>query len=120
MKKTLWVATFTLLFLLPFFVSFAIADNVTITIKGGFGCIVTIQNNGNYTINGSISIVSHLIFREGYGNTTGHGPIEPGESISARYFPFGIDSIYAMGQAGNLTVTRNGISFFRFVFLFKE
>jgi hypothetical protein len=98
----------------------ATADDVTITIKGGFGCTVTIQNNGNYTINASISIVSDKIFREGGANTTGNGPIPPGSSVSLRALPPGIESIYAMGQAGNLTVTRNGISFFRFVFLFKE
>jgi len=120
MKKTLLATIFTSLLIFSLFVSSVVADDVTITIKGGFGCTVTIQNNGNYTINASISIVSHFIFREGYTNTTGNGQIRPNESVSIRSLPPGIESIYAMGQVGNLTVTRNGISFFRFVFLFKE
>jgi hypothetical protein len=97
-----------------------VAEDVIITIKGGFGCSVTIQNNGNYTINASISIVSNFIFREGGANTTGNVSIIPGMSFSLRSFPPGIESIYAIGQVGNLTVTKKGISFFRFVFLFKE
>lgn len=113
-------ATFMLLLLLPFFVSSVIADDVTITIKGGLGCTVTIQNNGNETINASISIVSNRIFGEGGANTTGQGPVYPHTSYGARLTAPGLQSIYAMGQVGNLTVTRNGISFFRLVFLFKE
>jgi len=113
------ILIFTSLLIFSLFVSSVAADDVTITIKGGFGCTVTIQNNGNYTINASISIVSDKIFREGGANTTGNSPIPPGSSVSFRALRPGIESIYAMGQAGNLTVTRNGISFFRFVF-FKE
>jgi hypothetical protein len=120
MKKIFLTTIFTSLFIFSLFVSSVTADDVTITIKGRFGCTVAIQNNGNYTINASISIVSHLIFKEGSANMTGNGPIKPGESVSLRALPPGISSIYAMGRAGNLTVTRNGISFFRFVFLFKE
>jgi hypothetical protein len=97
-----------------------VAEDVTITIKGGFGCTVTIQNNGNETINASISIVSNRIFGEGGANTTGHGPVYPHTSYGARLTAPGIQSIYAMGQVGNLTVSKKGISFFRFVFLFKE
>jgi hypothetical protein len=114
------ITIFTSLLIFSLFVSSVVADDVTITIKGGFGCTVTIQNNGNYTINASISIVSHFIFREGSVNMTGNGSIKPHQSVSLRALPPGIESIHAMGQAGNLTVTQKGISFFRFVFLFKE
>jgi hypothetical protein len=105
---------------IPAIVHSVVTEDVIITIKGGFGCSVTIQNNGNYTINTSISIASNFIFREGGANRTGNGSIAPGMSISLRSFPPGIESIYAIGQVGNLTVTKKGISFFRFVFLFKE
>ena len=120
MKKTLLATIFTSLLIFSLFVSSVVADDVTITIKGGFGCTVTIQNNGNETINASISIVSNRIFGEGGANTTGHGPVYPHMSYGARLIVPGIQSIYAMGQVGNLTVTKKGISFFRFVFLFKE
>jgi type 1 fimbria pilin len=120
MKKTLLAMIFISLLIFSLFVSSAVAEDVTITIKGGLGCTVTIQNNENYTINTSISIVSYFVFREGGENRTVNGPIGPYVSISLRSFPPGIESIYAMGQAGNLTVKQEGISLFRFVFLFNQ
>jgi type 1 fimbria pilin len=119
MKKTLLATIFTSLLIFSIFASSVIADDVTITIKGGFGCTVTIQNNGNNTINASISIVSYRIFREGGANMTGNGPIKPGESVSLRSFPPGIESVYAMAQVGNQTLVRIGISIFYFVLLFR-
>jgi hypothetical protein len=117
MKKTLLAVIFTSLLISSFFVSPATA--VIITIKGGFGCTVTIENNENYTINANISIVSNRIFGEGGGNITGHGGIKPGHSTIANLRPPGIESIYAMGHSGNQTVIRKGISIFRFVILFR-
>jgi hypothetical protein len=112
----LFVGTYSI----PAIAHSVVTEDVIITIKGGFGCSVTIQNNGNYTINASINIVSNFIFREGGASSTGNASIGPGMSFSLRSFPPGIESIYAMGQVGNLTVKQEGISFFRFVFLSKE
>lgn len=119
MKKTLVVMIFTSLLMYSVFVSSVIAEDVTITIKGGFGCTVTIRNNGNSTINASIIINSSRIFREGGTNSTGHGLIKPGESISATSYPPGIESIYSQAQAENQTLVRKGISIFYFVLLFR-
>jgi hypothetical protein len=113
------ITIFTSLVIFSVFVSSAVADNVTVTIKGGFGCTVTIHNNGNSSINGSISIVSHRIFGTGDTNSTGGGIIQPHESISQWSSPGHITSMYAIGQAGNLKVIKKGISFFHFVLLFK-
>jgi type 1 fimbria pilin len=106
MKKTLLAAIFVSLLISSFFVSPATA--VIITIKGGFGCTVTIENNENHTINANISIVSHRIFTEGGGNITGHGGIKPHHSTIATlrlpaYNPFmqwvnqGIRQLYEKG-----------------------
>jgi hypothetical protein len=114
------ITIFTSLVIFSVFISSVTADNVTITIKGGFGCTVTIQNNENYFINASISIVSHKIFSEGGGNSSGHGPITPNESVSLTLSPPGIETINATAKAENQTVMRKGISFFHFVILFKE
>ena len=106
--------------MIPAIAHSVVPEDVIINIKGGFGCTVIIQNNGNETINGCISIISHRLFIEGEANTTGHGPIQPGMSYSIQFTSPGFNSIYAMGQVGNLTVTKKGISVFRFVYLFKE
>jgi hypothetical protein len=118
MKKTLLVAIFASLLLSSFFVSSATADNVSISIQGGFGCTIIILNNENHTITANVSIVSYKLFREGT-NVTGYVKVKPGEAGSLRSLPPGIESIYAMCQVGNLTVTRKGISIFYFVILFR-
>ncbi len=105
--------------IIPAIAHSVVTGDVIITIKGGFGCTVSIQNNGNYTINSSISIFSYRIFKEGSTNITGNGSIKPGCSMSVTSLPPGIDSIYAMAQAGNQTLVRKGISIFYFVFLFQ-
>jgi hypothetical protein len=120
MKKIIFTTICTSLLIFSFLVPSVIADEVLITIKGGFGCNIIIQNNKNCTIRANVSIICHRIFREGKLNSTGKNiPIEKDHSFRARVLPPGIDSVYAMAQVGNQTVIRKGISFFYFVFLFR-
>jgi hypothetical protein len=122
MKKTLLAATFTLLLIFSFFVSSATADNVTITIKGGFGCTITVTNNEqNKTVLVNASIITEsVILYGGTNSTVVRFPLQPGFSFHLRSrVPF-IEWVNAMAQVGNQTVTRKGISICRFVILFKS
>jgi hypothetical protein len=119
MKKTIYAAIFTSLLISSLFVSSVVADNVIITIKGGFGCTVNIQNNENHTINATMTVVSQRIFVYGGTNITYKGKIYPGKGVGYRSLVFGIESVYAMACTENQTVIRKGISIFNVVILFR-
>ena len=118
MKKTLLAVMFTSLLLSSFFVSSVVADDVTITIKGGIGCTVSIHNNESYDINGTINFIYQRVFIYGGANATGSGVLIPGETAIFWFFATGICTVYVEVHAGNHTVIRKGISIFNFVILF--
>lgn len=118
-KKTILAAIFTSLLISSLFVFSVTADNVIITIKGGFGCTVNIQNNENRTINATMTVVSQRIFIYGGTNITYKGKIYPGEGVGFRSLVFGIESVYAMVCTEHQIVIRKGISIFNIVILFQ-
>jgi len=120
MKKTPLAAIFISLLLSSFFVSSAVADNVTITIKGGIGCTFAITNNGNETIGANMSYIAETIFRDRGVNDTGKNiPIKPGETFLIREMISGLNWISASANVGNHVVSKKGISIFNFVILFN-
>jgi hypothetical protein len=119
MKKIRLAVILISLVISSLFVSSSAADHVVITVKGGFGCTVSVYNTGNYTINATMTVVSHRIFIYGGTNTTWCGEIYAGETVGFRSLEFGLESVYAMAHAENQTVIRKGISIFNFVILFR-
>jgi hypothetical protein len=119
MKKIRLAVILISLVISSLFVSSSNADNVIITVKGGFGCTISVYNTGNYTINATMTVVSHQIFIYGGTNTTWRGEIYAGETVGFRSLKFGLESVYAMAHAEKQTVIRQGISIFNFVILFR-
>jgi hypothetical protein len=120
MRKTLLAAIFISLLISSFFVSSATADNIIITIKGGFGCVISITNNGNETIKANMSWVAKTIFRDRGGDAIGNDiPIKSGETFLYKGMISGLNWISASANVGNHVVSKKGISIFNFVILFN-
>ena len=102
------VAVIIMLFISPFF-SFAFAQgDVDISIKGGFGCLIRINNHSNDTVIASINYTADGLFRH------------RSEQANIGILPFsmgtywithpGIMSLNVSVQAGGILLTRHGFS----------
>ena len=119
MKKTILAVIFISLLISSFFVSSATAD-VIITIKGGFGCVISITNNENETIKANLSWIAKSVFRERGANATGNDiPIKPGDGYFYKGMISGLNWISASANVGTHSVSKKGISIFNFVILFR-
>ncbi|MCX6664389.1 MAG: hypothetical protein NTZ75_09120 [Euryarchaeota archaeon] len=106
--NVLIVAVIITLLISPFF-SFAFAQgDVDISIKGGFGCHILINNHSNDTVNGSINITADGLFR--HRSEQANIVIMPFSTLGSWIAMPGIISLNVSVQAGGILLTRHGFS----------
>ena len=106
--NVLIVAVIITLFIFPFF-SFAFAQgDIDISIKGGFGCNILINNHSNDTVIGSINYTADGLFR--HLSKQANFPILPFSMLTSWIGHPGIMSLNVSVQAGDILLTRHGFS----------
>jgi hypothetical protein len=121
-SKSIPVAFLTMLLLIPFFsIIVSSHSGIEITIKGGFGCTLSIKNDTNETIIGNFNYTANAFFRE-------VGIKDSGKNISIKPY---VTFIYKRGvpalmyitidaQAGNVSLEKHGISIFYLVMFLNK
>jgi hypothetical protein len=108
------VAIIIMLLISPFF-SFAFAKgDIDISIKGGFGCHILINNHSNDTVIGCINYTADNLFRHRSEQT--NITILPFSMLGSWIAHPGIISLNVSVQAGDILLTRHGFSIMRITF----
>ena len=106
--NVLLVAVIIMLFIFPFF-SFAFAQgDIDISVKGGFGCHILINNHSNDTVIGWINYTEDGLFR--HRSEQASITILPFSTLGSWIAYIGIMSLNVSVQAGGILLTRHGFS----------